>query len=317
LGLAFVELTFSASDKQTALVMAAGLESAMADDIAKLEWMSPATKREALSKLQALEIKVGYPEKWRDYSSIRIRRDSWAENAFSTGGFEYQRRIVRIGKPADRDDWSITTPTGDAYYSVQQNRMVVPAGFMAPPFFDRNMDNAVNFGGLAASIGHELTHAFDNHGREFDAQGNLRDWWTPQDSKLFEERAKCVSKQYSEYVAVGDVKVNGELTLGENLADAAGLRLAYEALESSLEKNGGKALKVDGLSPEQRFFLTYGLQWCGTTAPEMLRKLASNNPHSPPKHRVNGVVSNMPEFQQAFGCKKGQPMVSENACRVW
>jgi putative endopeptidase len=179
------------------------------------------------------------------------------------------------------------------------------------------MDNVVNFGGLAASIGHELTHAFDNHGREFDAQGNLRDWWTPQDSKLFEERAKCVSKQYSEYVAVGDIKVNGELTLGENLADAAGLRLAYEALESSLEKNGGKALKVDGLSPEQRFFLTYGLQWCGTTAPEMLRKLASNNPHSPPKHRVNGVVSNMPEFQQAFGCKKGQPMVSENACRVW
>jgi endothelin-converting enzyme/putative endopeptidase len=317
LGLAFVERTFSARDKEAASEMAVGIEAAMAEDIAKLGWMSPATKKEALSKLHTLEIKVGYPEKWRDYSIVRIGRNSWAENALHTGEFEFQRRIGRIGKPADRDDWSITTPTVDAYYSVQQNRMVVPAGFMGPPFFDRNMDDAVNFGGAGAGIGHELTHAFDNHGREFDAEGNLRDWWTPEDSRMFEKRAECVSKQYSQYVAVGDVKVNGELTLGENLADAAGLRVAFEALESSLEKRGRMPPRIDGLSPEQRFFLSYGLQWCGSTTPEMLRKLASNNPHSPPKYRVNGVLSNMSEFQRAFGCRKGQPMVRENVCRVW
>jgi endothelin-converting enzyme/putative endopeptidase len=188
---------------------------------------------------------------------------------------------------------------------------------MGPPFFDRNIDDAVNFGGLGAGIGHELTHAFDNHGREFDGQGNLRDWWTPQDSGMFKQRAECVAQQYAQYIAVADVKLNGELTLGENLADAAGLRVAHKALERSQEKRSAMPTKVDGLSAEQRFFLSYGLQWCGSIRSEMLRKLASNNPHSPPKYRVNGVVSNMPEFQQAFGCKKGQPMVRENACRVW
>jgi len=317
LGRAFVQRTFSEEDRKKALEIFAGLKVAMAEDIASLSWMSATTKQVALNKLRALEIDVGYPEKWRDYSSVLIDRKGWAPDAFRGSEFEHQRRVQRIGKPTDRADWYITTLTPDAYNSVQQNRVLVPAGFLGPPFFDPNIDDAVNFGGVGAGIGHELAHTFDDHGREYDPKGNLRDWWTQHDSQMFNERAECVSKQYSGYTAVDDIKINGELTLGENLADAVGLRIAYQALEETLATKKGESAKIDGLSPEQRFFLSYALQWCGSTRPEVLRELASNNPHSPPKYRVNGVLSDTPEFWRASGCKNGQPMVRDNACRVW
>jgi putative endopeptidase len=317
LGEVFIERTFSPGDKQRAVEIAAAVKMAMGEEIANLKWMTAATKQLALSKLRAIEIQVGYPDKWRDYSALQVNREGWARNAFLAGDFEQQRRVSRIGKAADREDWYITTPTMDAYYSAQQNRVVIPAGAIGPPFFDRNMDTAVNFGGLGSIAGHELTHGFDANGRNFDAKGNLRNWWAPSDSEMFQESAKCVSRQYSSYVVLGDVKVNGQLTLSENIADAAGLRLAYMALESTRSQESGPGEKIDGLSSEQRFFLSYALGWCGSFTPETLRKMLSSNPHSPSKHRVNGVVSNMPEFQHAFDCRKDQPMVRDNACRVW
>ena len=296
--------------------MIKGLETAMAKDIQEIDWMTPETKKRALEKLHAVANKVGYPENWRDYSSVKVDRADAFGNSLRSNEFAIRRDLNKIGKAPDPKEWSMTPPTVNAYYSPTQNNINFPAGILQPPFFDAKLDDAVNYGGIGAVIGHELTHGFDDSGRRFDAKGNLRDWWTAEDGKAFEQRAECVDKQYSQFVAVGDVRLNGKLTLGENVADNGGLRIAYMAFMDSIMNK--RLTKIDGFTPEQRFFLGWGQVWCSHMTPEAERYRAQTDPHSAGRYRVNGVVSNMPEFQQAFGCKVGQPMVrGENACRVW
>jgi endothelin-converting enzyme/putative endopeptidase len=268
-----------------------------------------------LNKLHAVANKIGTKEHWVDYSKVRISREDAYGNAERTSGFELARQLAKIGKPVDKTDWQMSQPTVNAYYDPQENDINFPAGILQPPFWDNKLDDAVNYGAIGAVVGHELTHAFDDQGRQFDAQGNLRDWWTEQDSKAFEQRAQCLVKEYGGFTAVDEVKLNGELTLGENTADNGGLRLAYMALMETLA--GKHPAKRDGFTAEQRFFLGFAQVWCENSSPESKRMLAQIDPHSPGEYRVNGVVSNMPEFQQAFACKIGQPMVRRPACRVW
>jgi len=317
LGQVYVERTFGADGKQRMLKMVNALEAALGADIQQLDWMTPATKQEALIKLKQIEDKIGYPDKWRDYSSLKTVRTDYAGNVFRASEFELKRQLAKIGKPVDRAEWGITPPTVDAYYDSQLNTINFPAGILQPPFFDKQQDDAVNFGAIGAVIGHELTHGFDDEGRKFDASGNLRDWWTAEDGKEFDRRAKCVADEYSEFEATPGVKLNGNLTLGENTADNGGLRIALMALEGTLASGDAARPSSDGYTPEQKFFLAFGQVWCANLTPEALRLQAQANPHSTPRFRVNGVVSNMPEFQKAFGCKKDQAMVRENACHVW
>jgi putative endopeptidase len=319
LGQRYVELTFGADGKQRMLKMVDALETSLDEDIQNLSWMSDETKKQAKVKLQAIRNKIGYPDMYRDYSSITIKRDDLLGNVARADAFEAKREIAKIDKPLDRKEWGMTPPTVNAYYSGSFNEIVFPAGILQPPFFDKNMDDAINFGGIGLVIGHELTHGFDDQGRKFDPQGNLRDWWTEQDGKEFEKRVSCVADEYSNFVAVDDLKLNGRLTLGENTADNGGARIALMALEHMIaeDKTGKEALKIDGYTPEQRFFLGFGRVWCEKRRPEYLRSQVTTNPHSPGKYRVDGVVQNMPEFQKAWGCKAGQPMVAENACHVW
>jgi endothelin-converting enzyme/putative endopeptidase len=315
LGQKYVELTFGANAKQRMAELIKNLEVAMAKDIESLDWMTEATKKRALEKLKAIQNKVGHPEKWRDYSPLEIRRDDALGNSQRSNTFAFMRTVNKIGQPPDPKEWVMSPPTVNAYYSPLQNNINFPAGILQPPFFDAKLDDAVNYGGIGAVIGHEITHGFDDSGRRFDAKGNMTDWWTAEDAKLFEERAGCVEKQYSNYVAVADVKLNGKLTLGENVADNGGLRIAFMALQAA---NQGKDVgKIDGYNPEQRFFLGWGQVWCQNITDEQSRLRAVTDPHSPGKYRVNGTLSNMPEFHKAFGCKAGQPMVSASACRVW
>jgi len=317
LGQAYVERTFGAEGKQRMLKMVNALEESLGTDIEQLDWMTPATKKEAMVKLKKIEDKIGYPNRWRDYSSVKIVRGDYTGNVFRSSEFELKRQLAKIGEPVDRIEWLMTPPTVDAYYDPQLNTINFPAGILQPPFFDKQMDDSVNYGAVGAVIGHELTHGFDDQGRKFDPDGNLRDWWTPQDGKEFERRAKCIADEYSGFEATPGVKLNGELTLGENTADNGGVRIALMALESTLSKDSSARQYVGGFTPEQRFFVSFGQVWCANQTPEVLRLQALSNPHSTPKYRVNGVVSNMPEFQKAFGCKQGQPMVRENACHVW
>jgi endothelin-converting enzyme/putative endopeptidase len=277
--------------------------------------MSPETKQKALEKLHAMANKIGYPDKWRDYSTLTIARDDEIGNVLRARRFEFHRRLAKIGKSVDRGEWDMTPPTVNAYYNPQINDINFPAGILQPPFFDSKADDAPNYGDMGATIGHELTHGFDDEGRQFDAQGNLRDWWTPEDGKQFEQRASCISDQYSQYVAVDDIKINGQLTMGENVADLGGLMLAYMAWQN--QTRGKKLDAIDGFTPEQRFFIGYGQSWCAETRDETKRIYATIDPHSPDKYRANGVVSSTPEFQQAFQCKAGSAMVRENRCRVW
>jgi len=316
LGRAYVEKTFSPEEKARTLKLVKELEDALASDIEQLDWMSPATKHEALKKLRAIEDKIGYPNHWRDYSSVQIARGDALGNAYRSGAFELDRQLAKIGKPVDRGEWVMTPPTVNAYYDPQLNTINFPAGILAPPFFDRDMDDVVNLGAIGAIIGHELTHGFDDQGRKFDAQGNLKDWWTGEDAKKFEARTKCISEEYSGFEATAGTKLNGDLTLGENTADNGGLRIAYMAMEKS-EIPGQPSNAKAGLTPEQRLFVSYGQAWCSNMTAEVLRFLAQSNPHSPPRARVNGVVSNMPEFQKAFSCQANRPMVRANRCRVW
>jgi len=319
LGQKYIEVAFGAESKQRMLKMVDALEKSLDQDIAGLPWMTDDTKKQAKIKLEAIRNKIGYPDVWRDYSSLKVERGDLVGNILRANEFETRRRIAKISKPLDRKEWNMTPPTVNAYYSGSYNEIVFPAGILQPPFFDKTMDDAVNMGGIGVVIGHELTHGFDDQGRKFDPQGNLRDWWTEQDAKEFEKRASCVADEYSNFVAVDDLKLNGRLTLGENTADNGGARIALMALREMIaaDKSGRAGEKIDGYTPEQQFFLGFGRVWCEKRRPELQRTLVQTDPHSPGRYRINGVVQNMPEFQQAWGCKAGQAMVRENACRVW
>jgi len=275
----------------------------------------PETKKQARVKLAAITNRIGYPDKWRDHSSLKLSRGDALGNSLRANEFEFQRQLNKIGKPVDKNDWPYPPSTVDASYNPQLNNITFPAGILQPPFYDNQADDAMNFGGIGAVIGHELTHGFDDEGSQFDAQGNLRDWWTEQDKKEFEQRTQCVADQYSGYAAIDDLKVNGKLTLGENVADNGGLRIAYMALVSTLA--GKEPAPVDGLTAEQRFFLGWANVWCQNRTDELSRMLEAVDPHSPGKWRVNGVASNMPEFREAFHCKADAPMVRLKPCRVW
>jgi putative endopeptidase len=319
LGELYVDKTFGPQGKERTLKMVKAIEAAMHQDISQLSWMSDTTKQKAYEKLSTVVNNIGYPDKWRDYSSVVVVRDDYAGNVMRAQAFEVQRQRNKISKPTDKKDWGMTPPTVNAYYRGNMNDINFPAGILQPPFYSQNMDDAVNYGGIGVVIGHELTHGFDDQGRKFDADGNLKDWWTPEDGKAFEERATCTADEYSSFVSVkdaqGDVKLNGRLTLGENTADNGGLKLAYMALMNIIGNTPVKP--IDGYTPQQRFFISYGQIWCQNVTDQQARKLAIIDPHSPGRWRVNGVVQNSAAFQEAWGCKAGQPMVSEKACRVW
>jgi putative endopeptidase len=315
LGREFVERTFPPELKEKALRMTRQIERAMADDIRGLDWMSPATKDQALEKLGAIVNKIGYPDRWRDYGSVVVRRDDFFGNVERAQRFESRRDLAKIGKPVDRSEWFMTPPTVNAYYNPQMNDINFTAGVLQPPLFDPRMDDAPNYGNTGGTIAHELTHGFDDQGRRFDAQGNLRDWWTREDADAFNARAQCIADQYAQYTIVDDIRINSKLTLGEDVADLGGLMLAYAAWKM---ETADKALEPrDGLDPEQRFFVGYAQWACENDRPENLRVKALTDPHSPGRYRVNGLVVNMPEFERAFSCKPGQPMVAGKRCRVW
>jgi putative endopeptidase len=319
LGIAYVEKTFGKDAKTRMLELVNNLYKALEKDInSDLPWMMPATKKEALTKLTAIANKIGYPEKWRDYSSVKIVRGDALGNAGRAATFEFQRQLNKIGKPVDKTEWGMTPPTVNAYYNPLENNINFPAGILQPPFFYKDMDDPVNYGGIGVVIGHEITHGFDDQGRQFDAQGNMRDWWTPEDNKRFDERAACFVEQYGNYQATPDLKLNGKLTLGENAADNGGMRISWMALMDVLTKDPKKKkTKIDGFTPEQRFFLGFAQVWCENRTEQSSRLQAQSDPHSPGRYRANGTISNMPEFQKAFSCKAGQPMAPEKRCRVW
>jgi putative endopeptidase len=315
LGQEFVNRTFTPETKKSTVEMTRQIEQAMEDDLKELTWMGPETKKQALEKLHGVMNKIGYPDKWRDYSSMEVRPDDFLGNVQRSVAFESRRQLNKIGKPVDHTEWGMTPPTVNAYYNPQMNDINFPAGVLQPPLYDPKMDDAPNYGNTGGTIGHELTHGFDDEGRQFDAKGNLRDWWTKEDSEQFEKRAQCIVDQYAQYIIVDDIKINSKLTEGEDVADLGGLILAYVAWKAQTKNQ--KLADRDGFTPDQRFFIGYAQWACENERPENLRVSAITNPHSPGKYRVNGLVINMPEFQKAFSCKLGQPMVRENRCRVW
>jgi len=314
LGQKYVEVTFGAEGKERTLKMVDSLEKALDQDIEDVPWMGADTKKQAAAKLSAITNRIGYPDRWRDYSALKIIRGDARGNSQRSNVFEFQRRLNKIGQPVNKDDWPYP-PTVNASYNPLQNNITFPAAILQPPFYDNKADDAMNFGGIGAVIGHELTHGFDDQGRQFDAKGNLRDWWTAEDGKEFEQRASCVADEYSSFSAVDDVKVNGKLTLGENVADNGGMRIAYMALMSTMVEE--EPPPVDGLSAKQRFFLGWANVWCQSQTDQLARMLAATNEHAPGRWRVNGTVSNMPEFREAYHCAANAPMVRQNACRVW
>jgi len=315
LGQKFIQVAFGADAKAQITALVEGVERALGDDISNLSWMTEETRAAAIVKLKAITNNVGYPRKWRDYSKVAIAPDDYLGNSLRAAEVMSQQRLEKIGKPTDKTEWTMTAPTVNAFYSAENNSINFPAGILQPPFFDPRRDMAANYGGIGCVIGHEMTHGFDDQGRKFDASGNLRDWWTAQDRDEFERRASCIADQYSGYTSVDDVHLNGRLTLGENTADNGGLRVAYMALQEALARTPGQ--KLDGFTPEQRFFLGFAQVWCENMSPQELRQRAITDPHSPGRFRVNGTVHNMPEFQQAFSCKPDAPMAAHNACRVW
>jgi putative endopeptidase len=318
LGQVYVAQEFPPSNKQATVQMVKDIEAAMNQDIDTLDWMSAATKVRAKEKLHAVADKIGYPDHWRDYSALTIARDDAYGNSLRATEFENRRQLAKIGKPVDRGEWAISPATVDAYYDPSMNDINFPAGILQSPLYDSRASDASNYGHIGGVVGHELTHGFDDEGRQFDANGNLADWWTAEDGKRFDEKAACEVKEYGNFVAVADAKVNGKLTLGENTADNGGLQLAYIAfLADAKRKNIDLTKKQGDYTPVQQFFLGHGQSWCGSTRPEQLRLQVQTDPHSPRQFRVNGVVQNMPEFGKAFGCKPGQPMMPVNACRVW
>ena len=315
LGQEFVARSFGPQLKASTLRMTIQIEQAMRADIESLSWMSDITKHHALVKLDAITNKIGYPDHWRDYSAIAIRREDFFGDAMRATEFESRRQIAKIGKPLDRSEWFMTPTTVDAYYDEQMNNINFPAAVLQPPLYDPAMDDAPNYGNTGGTIGHELTHAFDDEGRQYDAGGNLSDWWTIADAQKFKQHAQCIVDQYAQYIVVDDIRINSRLTLGEDTADLGGLILAHMAW---VAQTAGQTLHdQDGLTPEQRFFVGYGQWACENDRPENLRVHAKTDPHSPGKYRVNGLVVNMPEFEKAFSCKVGQPMAGTKRCRVW
>jgi len=315
LGREFVQRAFSADLKRDTLRMTQQIEQAMQADLAQLPWMGSETRQQALEKLHGITNKIGYPDRWRDYSSVRVRRDDFFGNVVRATMFESHRQLAKIGKPVDRDEWQMTPPTVDAYYSSQMNDINFPAGVLQPPLYDPAMDDAPNYGNTGGTIGHELTHAFDDEGRQFDAHGNLRDWWTDADAAEFNRRAQCIVDQYAQYTAIDDLKINSKLTEGEDIADLGGLVLAWMAWQA--QSADAPPQPRDGFSPQQRFFIGYAQWSCDNMRPEEQRELALTDPHSPARYRVNGVLVNMPQFAQAFSCRVDQPMAKPTPCRVW
>ena len=317
LGQLYVERAFSPTARDRARRMVAELRAELRERIQHLEWMSPPTKQQAIRKLDAFAVKIGYPDTWRNYTGLSINRGPLVLNVMRAREFEFARVIGKLGKPVDRKEWGMTPPTVNAYYNARMNEIVFPAGILQPPFFDADADDAVNYGGIGAVIGHEMTHGFDDQGRKSDAEGNLADWWTPEDQKQYDARTGLVEKQFDGYVAVDSMHVNGKLTLGENLADLGGLSIAYGALQKTLK--GKPRAPIDGFTPEQRFFLSYAQIWRQNVRPEALRLRINTDPHSPGNFRCNGPLSNMPEFAQAFGLKDGDPMVRPAAerAKIW
>jgi len=318
LGKVYVGQYFAGDNKARMLQMVHDIEDAMSRDLDQIDWMSPATKQKAREKLTDIANKIGYPDKWRDYSKLTIVPTEAAGNAMRATAFENDRLLNKIGKPVDHQEWSMTPPTVNAYYDPSMNDINFPAGILQPPFYDHSADISLNYGHIGAVIGHELTHGFDDEGRKFDGKGNLRNWWTDEDLKKFESRTDCLVNEYNGFTAVDDVKVNGKLTLGENTADNGGLRLAFMAyLQRAKESGTDTDQKTDGFTGPQRFFIGYAQNYCENTRPESIRNQVLTDPHSPDKDRVNGVIVNQPAFADAFGCKKGAPMAPVNACRVW
>jgi len=318
LGKVYVEQYFAGDSKAKMLEMVHDIEAAMGHDIDQLDWMSAETKVRAKEKLNAVANKIGYPEKWRDYSKLEIKPDDALGNTLRANGFENDRQLAKIGKPVDHSEWSMTPPTVNAYYDPSMNDINFPAGILQPSFYDPKQDDAVNYGHIGAVIGHELTHGFDDQGKKFDAKGNMSDWWTPEDTKKFESKTDCLVKEYGGFTAVDDVKVNGKLTLGENTADNGGLVLAYMAyLERAKVDKVDLSAKVDGYTSPQRFYIGYAQNWCENSRPESVRAQVLTDPHSPDHFRANGAIVNQPGFAAAFSCKKGSPMVPVDSCRVW
>ena len=315
LGQEFVKAAFNGASKEKALQLVGEIEMEMRKDIDNAAWMTPATKQQAFAKLRAVANKIGYPEKWRDYSGVKVARDDYFGDVLRAYDFEQRRNFAKIGKPVDKSEWGMTPPTVNAYYSPNMNNINFPAGILQSPFYNPQAGDAVNYGGIGAVIGHELTHGFDDEGRKYDGAGNVRDWWTAEDAKAFEARAECIVKEYDGFSPAADVHLKGDLTLGENAADNGGIHLAYMALMDSLASH--MEGKQDGFTPSQQFFLGYAQIWCQNTTEEAARVLAATDPHSPGEFRANGVLQNMPEFREAFACKAGDAMVSADPCRVW
>lgn len=318
LGRKFVEKHYPAKAKQRMNELIDNLFAVLREDLTVADWMANSTRAQALAKLDSFKRKVGHTEKWRDYSTVKIARKSYFANAVETSRFEVRRDLNKIGRPVDRGEWMMTPPEVNAYYHSRNIEIVFPAGILQPPFFDFEADDAINYGGIGAVIGHEIIHGFDDSGRQFDAQGNLRDWWTPEDGKKYQDRAACVENQFSSFKVQDGLNVNGKLVLGESIADLGGLRLAYRALEKSLAGKPQPA-KADGFTPQQRFFLGWAQVWAANYRTEYERMATMTDTHPLPRFRVNGPLSNLPEFRAAFGCQPGDPMVRKESerCRVW
>ena len=319
LGQLYVARAFSPEAKARALVMVNNLKAALRDRIVALDWIGEETRKQALRKLDAIKVKIGYPDKWRDYSALTIDESAYVQNVLRAREFQFQGNLKKINKPVDREEWRVTTPTVDAFNNPTFNEIVFPAGILQPPLFDPQADDATNYGGIGAVIGHELTHLFDDQGHQFDADGNLKNWWTADDEKNYAARAALVVDQYNAYIGIDTMHLNGKLTLGENIADIGGVKIAYFALQKSLTGKPHPA-SIDGYTAEQRLFISYAQNnWRRNTRPEALRLMIQTNSHSPPRFRVLGVVANMPEFAGAFGCQPGDPMVrpDKTQARIW
>lgn len=318
LGQVYVKTAFSPQAKARALDLVSKLKAQFREDLGKLDWMSADTKKNALAKLDKFTQKIGYPDKWRDYSGLKIERDSYAANVFRAEEFEFKRQLAKIGKPVDRTEWLMNPQTVNAYYMAEMNEIVFPAAILQPPFFNPSADDATNLGSIGMIIGHEMTHGFDDEGSKFDGSGNLKDWWTAEDKKHFQERVDHIVNQFDQYTVAGDAKIKGKLVSGEAAADLGGVTIAYKALEKSLGDKP-RVKDANGFTPEQRFFIAFAQAWMQNTRPERMRLMAKTDPHPLAKLRVNGTVANMDAFVKAFGCAQDAPIMlpADKRTHLW